>query len=261
VSTPVEIIAHRGASHDAPENTLAAVNLAWEQGADAVEIDVQASSDHRIVVIHDPTTKKTAGVNRKVCEQTFASLCQLDAGLWKSPKFRGERIPPLADVLRTVPSGKRLFIEIKCGENGLPDLMDTIRQSHCIASQIVLIGFCIDTMARAKTMRSGFEVGWVVKSRRNWKTGRWTPTITNLIEEAKARRLDALDLGAKRPLTRAHVDEIKAAGLKVYIWTVDSPSKAKHLISAGVNGITTNRPGWLREQLAPVGVPSNNSAI
>jgi glycerophosphoryl diester phosphodiesterase len=59
-----------------------------------------------------------------------------------------------------------------------------------------------------------------------------------------------LDLGANRPLTRAHIDEIKRAGLKTYIWTVDSPAKAKRLIDAGVDGITTNRPGWLREQLS-----------
>ena len=245
----VEIIAHRGASFDAPENTLAAVKLGWEQKADAVEIDVQASSDHRIVVIHDDNTKKTAGLDRKVCDQTFESLCELDVGRWKSAKWKGERVPSLDAVLDTVPEGKRLFIEIKCERHGLPDLAQSITRSRCKPGQVVLIGFCLATMSEAKTLLPQLEVAWVVKCKRNWKTGRWTPTIAKLVEEAKAAGIDGLDLGANRPLTRANVDEIRAAGLTVYIWTVDSPAKARQLLDAGVDGITTNRPGWLRGQL------------
>ena len=245
----MEIIAHRGASFDAPENTLAAVHLAWKQGADAVEIDVQASSDHRIVVIHDDSTKKTAGIDRKVCDQMFAKLCELDVGRWKSDKWEGEHIPSLDAVLDTVPDGKRLFIEIKCERHGLADLVQSVQRSRCKPGQVVLIGFCLATMSESKALLPDREVAWVVKCHRNWKTGRWAPTITKLVQEAKAAGLNGLDLGANRPLTRANVDEIKAGGLNTYIWTVDSPSKARQLMNAGVNGITTNRPGWLREQL------------
>src|SRR5262245_27030179 len=111
----MEIIAHRGASHEAPENTLAAIHLAWEQQADAVEIDVRLSQGNRLVVLHDGTTAKTAGVNKPVHRQTLAELLQLDVGRWKGPRWAGQRVPILAEALDSVPGGKRLFVEIKCG--------------------------------------------------------------------------------------------------------------------------------------------------
>src|SRR3954466_12398745 len=98
----MEIIGHRGASYDAPENTLSAVNLAWQQGADAVEVDVHLSRDGRVIVIHDDNTRKTAGLKRKVCDQTWSELQKLDAGKWKGANWKGERIPDLEQVLVTV---------------------------------------------------------------------------------------------------------------------------------------------------------------
>src|SRR6266704_983821 len=112
----MQIIAHRGASYDAPENTLPAIKLAWEQGADAVEIDVHLSRDGRIAVIHDESTRKTGGVNKKVCDQAWSELQKLDVGCWKDRNWAGTCIPSLEEVLATVPQGKRLFIEVKCGE-------------------------------------------------------------------------------------------------------------------------------------------------
>ena len=109
VAVDVEIIAHRGASHDAPENTLESVKLGWVQGADAVEVDVYLSKDGYIVLHHDGSTKKLAGVDRKVVDQTLAELQQLDVGSWKGDKWKDVRIPKLADVLSTIPEGRRLF--------------------------------------------------------------------------------------------------------------------------------------------------------
>ena len=223
--------------------------LAWKQGADAVEIDVQMSCDGRLVVIHDDTTKKTAGVDKNVCDQTFDELCCLDVGLWKGAQWRGERISGLKEVIETIPRGKRLVIELKCDSRGLKDLERVIKESGIDIGQLVLIGFSLESMALAKTMMPALEVGWVVKCNRSWKTSRWQPTISSLIDQARAANIDALDLGANRPLTRALVEPIKKAGLKLYIWTVDSPAKAKQLFDAGADGITTNRPGWLRSKL------------
>src|SRR5215218_7394628 len=83
----VEIVGHRGASFDAPENTLASVKLAWEQKADAAEFDVFLSKDGKIVVIHDANTKRVAGVDKPVVQQTLEELRTLDVGKWKNPKF------------------------------------------------------------------------------------------------------------------------------------------------------------------------------
>jgi glycerophosphoryl diester phosphodiesterase len=105
------IIAHRGASHDAPENTLASVNLAWEIGADAAEVDVHLSKDKRIMVIHDGDTKRTTGENMLIRESMSSDLRSLDASN-SMDQFRGERIPFLEEVMATVPEGKVLFVEV-----------------------------------------------------------------------------------------------------------------------------------------------------
>src|SRR5258708_12015509 len=91
----MEIIAHRGASHDAPENTLAAIQLAWQQGADAVEVDVQLSKDGKLVVIHDDNTKRSGGLARKVGAQTLEELGRLDLGSLKGKRGPGDKIPNL----------------------------------------------------------------------------------------------------------------------------------------------------------------------
>jgi glycerophosphoryl diester phosphodiesterase len=245
----MDIIAHRGASHDAPENTLASVRLGWAQGADAVEVDVRQSRDGHIVVIHDAHTRRTAGVTRRVSTQTLAELRAYEVGRWKHPRFAQERIPTLAEVIETIPPGKRLLVEIKSGPECLPQFVDTMKRSGNAASQIVTIGFDLTTMKLVKWARPEGEVAWVQGFRRNWRGG-WRPTAEKLIAQAKEAGLDALDLGGRGPVNEAFTAKVHAAGLRLYIWTVDSPAKASRLAAAGVDGITTNRPGWLREKLA-----------
>jgi len=100
-----------------------------------------------------------------------------------------------------------------------------------------------------KAQRPELEVGWISKFRRSWQTGRWTPGAAELIAAAQASGLDGVDLDASGPVNAALVNPLKAAGLKVCVWTVDTPARARKLIAAGVDGITTNRPGWLIEKL------------
>jgi glycerophosphoryl diester phosphodiesterase len=244
----VEIIAHRGASFDAPENTLSAVTLAWKQGADAVEIDIHCSSDGKVVVIHDPTLRKLARCPGNVCDKTFADLQRLDVGLWKHERWRGERIPSIDAVLGTIPKRKRLFIEIKCGVEGLPELVVALSRARTAAKSVVLIGFSLATMMEAKRRLPEVEVCWIVERKRDWRSERWTPDAEFLIERVQNAGLDGLDMGARGLHTR-FVRQVKTAKLKCYVWTVDSPAIARRLIAAGIDGITTNRPGWLRERL------------
>ena len=242
----MEIIAHRGASHDAPENTLAAVQLAWQQAADAVEVDVQLSKDGELMVVHDGNTKRSGGVARKVSAQTLEELSRLDVGRWKGKRWAGEKIPTLRTVLETVPEGKRLFIEFKCGPEAIPEFKRMAKDVR----PLVAIGFSAETMRQLKADMPGLEVCWISKLRRHWRTGRPSPPAEQLIATAQKLGVDGLDLDARSPLNAALVDKLKAAGLKVYVWTVDSPAKARQLVAAGVEGITTNRPGWLREKLS-----------
>lgn len=244
------IIAHRGASYDAPENTLGSIRLGYAQGADAGELDIHLSADGRVVVIHDYDTKRVAGVDRKVADQTSAELGALEAGQWG--KWKGsshaEKVPLLADALALVPAGKRLFIEIKVGPEILPELVRVIRASGVAPQQLPIITFGYETARAAKLALSAHEVCWLSGYTEDKTTGRG-PDIDDLIGKARAAGLDGLDLHWKFPIDAAFVGKVHAAGLKLYTWTVDDPIVARAQRAAGVDGLTTNRPAWLRAQL------------
>jgi glycerophosphoryl diester phosphodiesterase len=244
----VEIVGHRGASFDAPENTVASVKLAWEQNADAAEFDVYLSKDGKIVVIHDATTKRTAGTDLKVADTTLEELRKLDVGSWKAAKFKGEKIPTLEEVLATVPAGKRVFVEVKCGPEIVPELDRALKASKLKPEQTAVISFNADVIAATKKARPDRVCFWVVNlAPKNAKPRE----AEELIEKAKAIKADGLDLSATPEiLDKAFGDKVKAAGLKLGVWTVDDVALARKMIAAGVESLTTNKPGWLREQLA-----------
>jgi glycerophosphoryl diester phosphodiesterase len=243
----VEIIAHRGASYDAPENTLAAFKLGYEQGADGVELDIYLSRDGRVVVIHDADTARVAGISNRVAQTTFDELRKLQTGQWGkwTNKAFSEKIPALQEVLPLIPEGKRLFIEIKCGPEVLPHLEEIIRRGAKKPAQTALIGFKYETMRLAKARFPRLECSWLVSADKK----KQYPPIDDLITAAKAARFDGLDLEAGFPIDAAFVAKVHAAGLKLYTWTVDDAVVARKEAAAGVDGITTNRPRWLREQL------------
>jgi len=246
-SAPPDIVAHRGASHDAPENTVAAFKLAWEQNADAAELDLYLTKDGKIVVIHDKTTKRTTGVDKVVAEMTLAELRALDAGKWKGDKFAGEKLPTLEEMLATVPAGKRVFVEVKCGPEAVPELDRILKASGLKPAQTPVISFNAEVVAAMKKARPDVPAYWIVNLKP--REGEAAPTAEGLIARAKEIKADGLDLSAADALDKAFADKVKAVGLRLDVWTVDDPAVAKRMVAIGVDGITTNRPGWLREQL------------
>jgi len=241
----VEIIAHRGASDLAPENTLAAVNLGWEKRAD-VEVDVYLSRDQRIVCIHDKTTKRTAGVDLKVSETDSQELGGLDVGSFKGPQFAGERIPLLAQVIETIPPGQKLYVEIKCGPEILPLLRPIIVESGKM-DRIVIIGFDLEVVTASKRLID-VPTYWLRGTEKVKDTEEWIPHDPSLAQTARDRGLDGLDVHYAG-VTAEFVRGVRATGQKLYVWTVDDPDEAARLVALGVDGITTNRPDWLRDQL------------
>lgn len=241
-----EIIAHRGASHDAPENTLAALRLAAEQQADAFEFDVRLTGDRRIVAIHDRDTRRTAGVPGLVAESTLARLRKLDVGLWKGAAFAGEKIPTLAEMLAAVPPGKRAYVEVKCGPEVVPALSRSLRAWKRPTGEAAVLSFNAKVVAAVKQALPGVPAYWIVSL-----TGRRRKPITAEGLVARARRLgaDGLDLEASDGLDEAFAKKVKAAGLRLDVWTVNDAAQARRLVRLGVDGITTDRPGWLRQQL------------
>ena len=244
----MEIIAHRGASHDAPENTLAAVRLAWEQGADAVEIDVRLSKDGHIVVLHDDDTRRVAGVNRKASERTLAELQQLHVGSWKNARFSGERIPTLVEVIAMMPHGKRLFIEVKCGQEIVAPLQRTLHSCQRPSQQFAVIAFSDAVLHAVKVALPSVEAFWLSGFTHDPDTNTYRPTADELIGTASAAGFDGLDLWHEG-VDSAFVRQAHEAGLKCFAWTVNDAAAARRLVAAGVDGITTDRPAWLREKL------------
>lgn len=241
----VEIIAHRGASYLAPENTMASVMLGWEKEAD-VEVDVYLTKDNKIVAIHDDTTERTAGTELKVAETTSDELRKLDVGSFKSEEYAGEQIPFLADIVETIPRGRKLYVEIKCGQEILPYLQELLAESGKM-SRIVIIGFGLDTVTMSKEMID-VPTYWLKGTEKTEETEQWIPHDPQLAQTAKDRGLDGINVHYAG-VTKEFVDAVKASGQKLYVWTVDDPEEAIRLVKLGVDGITTNRPGWLREQL------------
>ncbi len=236
------VIAHRGASADAPENTLSAFRLAWKQGADAVEMDLWPTRDGRIAVIHDADLRRVAGSRSKVSALDASELKKFDVGAWKDEQWAGERVPLLDEVLSSVPETGRVFLELKGGPDMLPELKRCIARSGLGAARICIIAFDRRLLMESKKLLPEVEHAWVIDR----------PLILSFVEVVKAAAssgLDGLDFEASWPLDRARVDEAHRAGLKVYIWTVDDLGIARHLAAAGIDGITTNRPALLRQTL------------
>jgi glycerophosphoryl diester phosphodiesterase len=261
VECTVEWVAHRGESFLAPENTMAAINLGWKLGADAVEFDVHLTRDGRLAVVHDKDMKRTSGQKLVVVESTLAELQALDVGRWKGEQFAGERVPTIGQVLATVPEGKRLFIEVKVGPEAVPALVEAVRRSGKKPQQLVVISFNADTIALAKQKLPELKMYYLAGQKQDEKTGEWKPPLDEVLQTAKRIRADGVDVQAKPTFNAAFVRKAREAGFEVHTWTVDEPDLARQLVALGVDGITSNRPTWLKEQIQaghegkPAGTP------
>lgn len=248
-SGATEIIAHRGASYDAPENTIAAFKLGVEQKADAIELDMYLTRDGKVVCAHDKTTSRTTSgkTNFTVSETDYAELAKLDVGSWKASKYAGEKMPLLEDVLKQHPKGTGLFLEMKSYKELVPELERILRASDHMKS-ITIICFDLPACEEAKRRMPEVPVYWLIGQTKNKKTGAIEPIDPKWIEQTKKAGLDGLNLDSKI-ITPEFAADIQKAGLKLYAWTVDDPEEAKRLVSLKVLGITTNRPKFLRDVL------------
>lgn len=252
--TAVDIVAHRGASHDAPENTVASARLGWSQGADAVETDIHLTKDGRVIVCHDKTTKRTTGHDGLITAMTLAELRALDAGRWKGPQFAGEKLPLLEEQLALIPAGKTMLVEIKTGPEIVPEFRRVLAAAGATERNVTVISFNLETLKAVRrelpAFRTLYLMGYKAPDAKDPKAKR-PPAIDDVIRDAKAAGLTGLDLQYTWPLKSADVKRVRDAGLELHVWTVDDPAVARRWIGLGVASITTNRPGWLREQLKP----------
>ena len=248
-ATPL-IVAHRGASHDAPENTMAAFRLAMEQGADAFEADFYLTTEGRIVCFHDKDTERIAGKKLSISDTTFATLRALDVGQWKGLQWKGERMPTMEEVLAAVPEGKKIFIELKSGPEIVEPMAEVIERSKLSPEQMVIISFHADAIAESKKRLPQLKAYWLCGFK-DKEDGTPPPTADEVIATLKRCRADGLDAQAvPENFNEAFIERLRDAGYgEFHVWTVNDPAIARFYRDLGVASITTDRPGWLREQL------------
>jgi len=241
----IEIIAHRGSSFIAPENTMAALVLAWKQGAHSAECDVHLTKDNKIMLLHDKSVKRTGGVDINIAETDSKTLRTIDVGCWKDAKYKGEKIPFLEDVIKAIPKGKKLVIEVKCGPEILPYLEKVIRKSGK-KGQLEIIAFNLDVVAGSKKIMPEIPAYWLISAEKDKRTNEPLPYSLINIEKIKAAGLDGIDAHYVG-VTREFADALHGNGMKLYVWTVDDITDAQKLKDIGVDGITTNKPDVMLE--------------
>ncbi|ACH40152.1 glycerophosphodiester phosphodiesterase [Citrifermentans bemidjiense Bem] len=240
------IIGHRGASRDAPENTLASIRLAFEQGADGIEADFRLTGDGRIVCLHDERTARTSDGDLAVAQMSLPELERLDFGSWKGAQWRGERIPTLREILALLPQGKRIYIELKSGTEIVPKLKEELAASGVPAEQVRFLAFDAGLIKAVKEELPAYRACWLTDYR--YRNG-WRPSHQEIIATLAGCGADGLASSDKGALDSELVRELRQRDLELHVWTVDRARAARRLLLLGVDSIMTNRPGWLRDAL------------
>ena len=242
--SPLIVTAHRGFSGEYPENTLAAFRAAIAAGADMVELDVHLTSDREVVVIHDDTLERTTDGEGEVAAKTLAELRKLDAGFRFNPRFSGERIPLLAEVLELARGRIRVNIELKKGKRPFPYSMEELAdrtlavvEKAGMTADVLFSSF--DPAAIDRIHAKAPRLPIAVITQKPWQTPE---------EAGGGRRYPAIN-SSFRNLNADNVRLARSAGLQVHAWTVNTAQDMEKVIGLGVDGIITNHPGRLIDLL------------
>jgi len=228
----VVVIAHRGASVDAPENTLAAFRLAIDQGADYVEFDVQESMDGEVVVVHDSDLMKLGGTAKKVWDSTAAELRTVDIGSHLDPRYAGERVPTLAETLAALKGRARAAIELKSygHDQDLEEKVAAIVEAAGMEKDCFIMSLDEAMVAKMKRLRPDWRVGLLLAK----SLGDYTALQADFLAVE-------MNMVKARFVRRNH-----RGGRDVYTWTVNDPASMLWMMSCGVDGLITDRPELAR---------------
>jgi glycerophosphoryl diester phosphodiesterase len=250
ISGPL-VVAHRGASFDAPENTMASFRLAFARGADAIEGDFYLTGDGQIVCTHDKTTGRFNPRDISVTQSPLAELQKLDVGAWKDARYTGERMPTLRQVLDFVPDHKRIFVEAKAGPEIAGPMLAVFDKADIRPEQITVIAFDAELVAELERLRPQLHTCWLTSFKQDRRTGAWRPSAEEVVARAKEISTDGVDVHANMNVVNERfVQLVRQAGLELHCWTVNDYGRTGRLRELGVDSITTDRPGLLREVLS-----------
>jgi glycerophosphoryl diester phosphodiesterase len=231
------VVAHRGASRVAPENTLASMKKAIEYGADYAECDVFQTRDGEIVLFHDEEMERTTGKEGMIWDYTLAELKELEVGSWFKQEFSGEPIPTLREVMQLVKGKIKLDIEIKLSGGDLEiaqKVVDIVR-SEKMEKDCLVTSFEKPVIQKVKKIAPELVTGYIFDEEKlpDIFDGEWEYVCCkrNIVDEAFMRKA-------------------RQKGKKVFVWTVNYPTEMKKMAGLGVDGIITDVPDVLREVLS-----------
>ena len=239
-----KVIAHRGASVDAPENTLAAIKLGIEQGSDGVEFDVYRTSNGQLALMHDKDVLRTTnfkevftdGQSAKVAELSLAQLRRLDAGSWHSAAYAGEKVPTLEEALELLRGRSTPVIEIKPEDIGQDVAM--IVQKLGIEKEVFVQSFSPRAIREFREVLPGVTTGYLTGNK----------VSDDSIARAREHRRIAAEAGASvvvcnyKLADQAYIEELHSSGFIVWVYTVDDEGIMRSLMESGIDGIITNVP-------------------
>lgn len=222
--------AHRGASGQAPENTLGALERAIALGADMAEVDLRLTADGLLAVIHDATLERTTSGRGRVADHAMADLARLDAGSWFEPAWCDQRVPELGQALSLLRGRLRLNLELK--PDGRPEAMldELLRQlaRHDMAAQCIVTSFDADLVDELKARAPHVAAGYIFGP---GDLPGWAFSAKVEVLSAEQSLVDA-----------AFCEFATAAGKSVHVWTVDEPAAMRRFATLGVDAVITNHP-------------------
>lgn len=231
-----KVMAHRGASTEAPENTMAAFQKAIDDMADYIELDVQLTNNGEVIVMHDSNAYRTTGVDANIVNMTYKEVKTLDAGSWFSDEYVGENVPSLKEVLELTQGKIKLNIELKPADNDTALAKNTVRliEKYNMVNDCVITSFSESALKAVKTYNQEIKVGYILSAAYG--------------DFYDMKNVDFFSVNAAF-LSKRTIDAIHNSGKRVYAWTVNNKEAIKNLTNKGVDGIITDNPVLARETI------------
>lgn len=231
-----KVMAHRGASKETPENTMAAFQKAIDDMADYIELDVQLTSDGEVIVMHDSNAYRTTGVDENIANMTYKEVRRLDAGSWYSEQYKGEKVPGLREVLELTQGKIKLNIELKPAGNGdeLAKKTAALIEKYNMTADCVVTSFSKSALLAVKSYNENVKVGYILSAAYG--------------DFYDMSNIDFFSVNAAY-LSKRTIDAIHNSGKQVYAWTVNNKDSIKNLTNKGVDGVITDNPVLARETI------------
>jgi glycerophosphoryl diester phosphodiesterase len=246
----ISVIAHRGFSSVAPENTISAVKKALELGVDIIEIDVHLTKDSIPVLFHDNTLNRTSTGKGQISKYTFAELTSFDAGVKYSKKYRGEKIPSLEEVIKLVNGQCKLLIEIKPNgskNKGIEKIVADLIKENRAYDWCIVQSFSTKVIKNTRAADPKIEVFKIFAAKLMIFPVYFDSGIT-MASPRRFKLADGININYKFVTSRL-VKKIHKSGKKIFVWTVNDPEEMKQMINLEVDGVITNYPNIFTDLL------------